>query len=190
MYAEAHPHCPYGVELGTLQGVFDKQVYRRRLILAGFGLAGVLASARFPLGAPAAADGVLPDWERTVCMMLLSRICAGDGPDAPSPESVGAPAFVVQYVAQMPGPMRREFRAFLLFIEHAAPALARVSVGRWSGLSRDAQNAVLLWLDVQAPDRLASAFASAKSLFYMAYYRAPATWALLGYDGPKIGNSA
>ena len=119
-------------------------------------------------------------------MALLARICARDTVDAPSPESVGAPAFVVEYVAQLPAPMRQELRAFLLLIEHGGPMLSGVSRHRWSALESDAQDRVLLWLDASAPDRLASAFAATKSLFFMAYYRAPATWAQLGYGGPIV----
>ncbi|MBL8609283.1 MAG: hypothetical protein JNL38_18280 [Myxococcales bacterium] len=36
-------------------------------------------------------------------------------------------------------------------------------------------------------DLLRGGFAGLKSLIFMGYYRDPRTWAILGYDGPRVG---
>lgn len=151
-----------------------------------FGASLLAAGASLRFGGYANRGGPLADWERVVSAALLARLCAPDAADAPSVESVGAPAFVARYVSQMPEATRTELRAFLLLVEHAAPTLAGVSAHRWSLLRGEEQDEVLAWLGERAPARLSSAFSAVKSLFFMAYYRAPATWAMIGYDGPKV----
>jgi hypothetical protein len=117
---------------------------------------------------------------------LARRICAPDDGRAPSADEVDVAGFVDDYVAEMAAPMRRDLLRFFGAIEHVLP-LGLGSRRRFTDLAPADQDRVLASLEESSVDLLRGGFAGLKSLIFMGYYRDPRTWAILGYDGPRVG---
>jgi hypothetical protein len=171
---------------------------RRFVAIAGGGLlaaAGVVAALRtrgydVPVDVAARLAALSP-WQYVVVQHLARRIAAPDrdDPSIPTPDEVGAAAWIDGYVAQLPEGLRRDLLRALAFVEHLAP----VGVGlgaRFTRLGPADQDRVLASLESNGQDLLRGAFDGLKSLVFMGYYRDPRTWAITGYDGPWVNRPA
>jgi len=129
----------------------------------------------------------LAPWELAVVVHAARRIAAPDRPDRsiPSADDLDVAGFIDSYVARMSRPMRRDLSRAFLYLEQVAP----ITLGlrdRFTDLSADDQDRVLLALESSPLMLLRGAFAGIKSLVFMGYYRDPRTWSILGYDGPWV----
>ena len=167
-----------------------KKVGRRKLTLAAasvlLGLGAVVGAVRTS-GYPDPPKKLLAlaPWQYVVVTVVARRIAAPDGPDAPSTDDVDVAGFVDGYIANMPPKLREDIGALLGVVEHVAPLRAGFR-RRFSNLGPAEQDTTLAWLE-RADGLLAGAFEGLKALIFMGYYRAPQTWALLGYEGPTLG---
>jgi len=125
-----------------------------------------------------------------VLAALAGRVFRGDAPPAGAPpwpavEETDALARIGGLVARLPGPERRELRAFLGAIEWLAPLRAGRPGARFSRLPGPAQDAVVGFLSAGPIPMLRGAFASLQGLLALGYLSDPATWPAMGYDGPR-----
>jgi hypothetical protein len=168
---------------------------RRFVALAGGGLlaaSGVVAAVRtsgydVPAGVAARLVALAP-WQYVVVEHLARRIAAPDrsDPSIPTPDEVGAAAWIDGYVARLPEGLRRDLLRALAFVEHLAP-LGAGFTSRFTRLAPVDQDRVLASLESSAQDLLRGAFDGLKSLVFMGYYRDPRTWTIPQYDGPWVG---
>jgi len=93
--------------------------------------------------------------------------------------------FADAYVAKLDPALRGDMLRMLLVVEQLAP----LSAGLWrrfTELSPEEQDRVLSALESSVSHQLRAGFQAMKGLVMMGYYRAPATFALVGYRGPLI----
>ncbi len=126
----------------------------------------------------------------------LEQICdafcpSGDG--LPSATELGVPDGVIAAVARNPRPSERKQLATLLSLwdSVALGALGGAGLKRWSSLTADQRERVLLaWADSRAPQRRA-VFQALRKAALLFYYMLPGpegarnpVWDAVGYDGP------
>jgi gluconate 2-dehydrogenase subunit 3-like protein len=152
------------------------------------GVAGVVRSRGYGLP-PGQRLLTMSAWQFVVVQHAARRIAAPDRTDdaaIPSADDLDVAAFVDAWVARMRPDLRRDFGRFLAYVEHLAPL--RVGLGsRFTRLAADAQDRVLAATQASSSDLLRAGFEGLKSLVLMGYYRDARTWAIVGYDGPRVG---
>jgi hypothetical protein len=157
-------------------------------VLALGGVAGFVRSRGYGLP-PGQRLLTMSAWQFVVVQHAARRIAApdrADDPSIPSADDLDVAAFVDAWVARMRPDLRRDFGRFLAYIEHLAPL--RVGLGsRFTRLDADAQDRVLAATQASSSDLLRAGFDGLKSLVLMGYYRDARTWAIVGYDGPRVG---
>ncbi len=166
---------------------------RRFLRSAGGGLL-LLAAGGLALGRTrgyTAPQGRTPlwmsAWQWAVVEQAARRIAAPDGAGpVPTADELEVTAFVDAWVSRMPERVRRDLGRLLAYLEHVAP-LAVGHASRFTRLPGGAQDAVLASLEASSHDLLRAGFEGLKSLVFIGYYRDPRTWAIVGYDGPRVG---
>ena len=174
-----------------------KAISRRRVLaIAGGALvatAGAIAAVRtrgyaIDPAVEAKLEALRP-WQYVVVQSVARRIAAPDEQGrrgaVPSSDETDVAGFVDAYVSRLPAPLRRDLLRALAFVEHLAP-LAVGCASRFTRLSADDQDRVLVSLESNGEDLLRGAFDGLKSLVFMGYYRDPRTWRVLGYDGPRV----
>lgn len=128
----------------------------------------------------------LSPWQLAVVDALADRMCAPDVPgQAPTPREVEVALFVDAFVAESAPEVQRDLHAAFGALEHAFPALAG-EVHRFTALSAERQDAVLVAMERSSIGLVRGAFHGLKSLVMMGYYRDPRTWGVLDYDGPFV----
>jgi hypothetical protein len=123
--------------------------------------------------------------EYAIVASVADRMCAVDGADAPLPAEVGVSRFVDAQVAMLDAPLRRDLGRFLQCVEHLAP----IAVGarkRFTALPPSMQDQVLRKLESNGSEICRGGFQGLKALIMMGYYRDDRTFALLGYEGPRV----
>jgi gluconate 2-dehydrogenase subunit 3-like protein len=131
----------------------------------------------------------LSPWQFVVVQHAARRIAAPDRPDdptIPTPDALDVAGFVDAWLARMAAPLRRDFGRFLAYLEHLAPLRAG-EASRFTRLDAAAQDRVLADVEASSFDLLRAGFDGLKSLVLMGYYRDARAWALIGYDGPRVG---
>jgi Gluconate 2-dehydrogenase subunit 3 len=149
---------------------------------AALGLAGVVGRhlSGYSLDAATAARlRALSAKEYLILAAVARRVCAGDGPDAPTPDAVQVALHADAYLANVPEALAADVRALLHLFEHTAHATSR-----FTHLSPDEQDAVLLAWQKSGWLLKRQGFQALRSLCFMGYWRDPSTWPLLGYTGP------
>ena len=153
------------------------------VVAAASGVVGLVRSRGY--SAPPARLAALSSAEYAVVRAAAARICAADAPGVVTPEETDVAGFVDAYVARMPPTLRRDLRRFLGFLEQLAP-LSVGAASRFSHLPARDQDRVLAALERSSSDLMRGGFAGLKALVFMAYYRDPRTWTILGYEGPMV----
>jgi len=116
---------------------------------------------------------------------VVRRMLAPDAPGAPDAGSVGATLFVDGYLSRLDEGLRSDVRALLHLVEHGSGPF-RFGLTRFTHMSPVEQDATL---DDWARSRLAvrrRGFQALKTLAMLGYWRADATWPLIGYTGPML----
>jgi hypothetical protein len=130
----------------------------------------------------------LSPWQWVFAVHVARRIAAPDRPDdasIPTTDEVDVAGFMDAYIARMPRALRRDLLRGFVYVEHVAP-LGLGLLKRFSGLSPEDQDRVLLSLETSQNPLLRGAFEGLKSLVFMGYYRDARTWSIIGYEGPLI----
>lgn len=168
---------------------------RRKILRAALGLGllgatgGVVALVR-SRGYEVPADvearlGSLTPWQYVVVQHLARRICAADAPGVVTPDETDVAGFVDRYLGGMPRRVRRDLGRLLGVVEQVAPAFVG-SASRFTRLAPVDQDRVLAALESHSNELLRGGFQGVKALLFMGYYRDARTWAILGYDGPRV----
>lgn len=132
---------------------------------------------------------VLSPWQFVVVQHAARRITAPDRPgDAsiPTADDLDVASFVDAWMARMPPRICRDLRRFFAYLEHVAP-LSAGYLSRFTRMEPQAQDHVLAAVERSSSDLLRAGFDGLRSLIFLAYYRAPSTWRIIGYDGPLVG---
>jgi hypothetical protein len=133
-----------------------------------------------------AALRVLTPWQYAVVRAVARRVVAADRAEGvPSPDEVGVTEFVDGYLVEMRPALRRDVFRLLRYIEQLAP-LGSGYKDRFTELSQDEQDEVLLALEASRFDPLRAGFQAMKGLVMMGYYRDARTFSILGYGGPFV----
>lgn len=176
--------------LAAKGALFLAMVSRRKALKAlGIGLAGLAACVGLCRGSGYELPGgllVLSASEAAALRAFALRICAADVPGVPTIDDTHVLGFADTQLAAMDPPLRRDLGRFLLYLEQLAPVACGYA-GRFSKLTPDAQDIVLRALERSEQGIFRGAFQSVKALVLMGYYRDDRTFAILGYDGPKVG---
>ena len=135
--------------------------------------------------ATSAKLAALAPWQYVVVRAVARRVVAPDRAEAPLADDVGIVEFVDGYLVDVRAAERRDFVAFVRFLEHVAP-LASGFWRRFSELSSFDQDAVLASLESSSSDTLRAGFQALRALVLMGYYRDPRTFGILGYRGPLL----
>ena len=129
---------------------------------------------------------VLTPWQYAVVRAVARRMVAADRAEGvPSPDEVGVAEFVDGYLVEMRPALRRDVFRLLRYIEQLAP-LGSGYKNRFTELSPNEQDEVLLGLEASRFDELRAGFQAMKGLVVMGYYRDPRTFPILGYGGPFV----
>jgi hypothetical protein len=162
------------------------------LFMTGSGLA-VIRTRGYDVPAGKKAElKALSGWQWVFVTQVARRIAASDRPEdpkVPSPDDVDVAGFVDSYVARMPAALRRDLLRAFVYVEHIAP-IGLGHITRFTRLSAEEQDRVLIQLETSEHDLLRGAFEGLKSLVFMGYYRDVRTWKILGYEGPLIRRPA
>ncbi len=162
----------------------------RRNTLAVGGVAGLLllgiGAVRMREFAQVVPHGdflVLGQREKRTLDALVDALFPADGA-LPSGESVGlARAFDEQLWAAPPA-SRADILAALMLLEYVPPIFG--GVGTFSKLSAAARARVFDAMLRSKRDVFCRVAVGLKQILSLAYYAAPATWGVLGYDGPWV----
>lgn len=102
-----------------------------------------------------------------------------------SPEHADVGGFADGYMVGLAADDRDNLLRFVAYLEHIAP-LATGHISRFSSLEPAEQDNVLGSLEASDVDLLRAGFQALKAVSMMAYYKQPASWKALGYDGPVV----
>lgn len=158
----------------------------RRQFMVGVGggvvlLAGGLAAVRAKgYSLPPELAGTLrslASWEYVVLTAFGQRVLA--------PESAEVGRFADEYFVGLPASDRRDISRFLGYLEHLAP-FGTGRGARFSSLSAQAQDQVLLGLAESPVGALRAGFNALKAVAVMALYSEPRSWPAIGYPGPVV----
>jgi hypothetical protein len=117
--------------------------------------------------------------EYVVLGAIARRISASDEPDAPLVDDE-ALLFVDRYVAGLDEGLRGDLRALLHLVEHAS------GLSRFSRMPDAERDAVLAgWQSSRLTVRR-QGLQALRALTFLAYYRDPRTFPLIGYSGPML----
>jgi hypothetical protein len=155
------------------------------------GAVALLRTAGYEALPVAAADlRVLLPWQYAVVRAVARRMVAADRAEGvPSPDEVGVAEFVDGYLVEMRPAMRRDVFRLLRYIEQLAP-IGSGFRRRFTELSPDQQDEVLLGLEASRFDQLRAGFQAMKGLVMMGYYRDARTFPILRYGGPFVLDSS
>lgn len=174
---------PTGGKLGRRRAL---QLGAAALVLGGAAVA-VVRTRGYP--APPRTLASLSAWQYAVVAQAARRITAPDrpaDPSIPSSDDLDVVGFVDAWMARMPPKVTRDLGRFLGYLEHLAPVACGMTT-RFTRLGPEDQDRTLAALEASSVDLLRAGFEGLKSLVFMGYYRDPATWRILGYDGPLVG---
>jgi hypothetical protein len=130
---------------------------------------------------------VLKPWQYVLVRDLARRIVAPDQVEGvPSPDDVGVAEFADSYLFGLSLGMRRELLRLLVVVEQLAP-LGSGLWRRFTELAPPDQDRVLAAMESSHLDDFRAGFVALKSLVMLGYYRDPATFGILGYQGPLLG---
>ena len=135
---------------------------------------------------------VLSAWQFVVVQHVARRITAPDregDSSIPTADELDVASFVDGWLARLSPRLCRDLGRFLAYLEHVAP-LSAGYLSRFSSLHPQAQDRVLAAVESSSSDLLRAGFDGLRSLVFLAYYRAPSTWRIIGYDGPLVGRPA
>jgi len=162
-----------------------RRVDRRRFI--GWVTAGVVAggvgiglvrSSGYHVKADVARKlQTLSPWHYVVIEAFGVRVLA--------PEQADVAGFADGFMVGLAADDRHDLLRFVAYLEHIAP-LAAGHVSRFSGLGPVQQDDVLRSLEQSNVDLLRAGFQALEALSMMAYYKQPASWKAIGYDGPVV----
>jgi D-cysteine desulfhydrase len=123
--------------------------------------------------------------EYLVLQAVVRRMLAGDAADAPTPEALNAALFVDGYLTKLDEGSRSDVRALLHLVEHGSGPF-RFGLTRFTHMTPDEQDATLRdWESSRLAIRRRG-FQALKSMAMLGYWRADATWPLIGYTGPML----
>jgi hypothetical protein len=167
--------------------------FSRRSALSVGGVAGLLllgiGTVRLRVFAPVVPHAdflVLGQREKHTVDALVAALFPADGA-LPSGESVGlARALDEQIWAAVPA-ARADMLAALLLLECVPPVFG--SLATFSSLDAAARTRVFEAMLRSKRDVFCRVAVGLKQLLSIAYYSAPATWEVLGYDGPWVKNA-
>ena len=156
----------------------------RRAILLGSGI-GVLAGAAAVVGIRVSGYDVpssvsdqlesLSPWQGVVLSSFAARVLPA-----------GAPfdlAFVDRYLTTLHPTDERDIGGLMAYLEHLAP-VGDGHIRRFTNLPPAEQDEVLEGLEASRVDLLRAGFQGLRAMVFMSYYRTPAAWRVIGYDGP------
>ena len=168
---------------------------RRRFLRAGLfggallGLGGLLAQhlGRYDLSAE--LEGRLQSLsakEYRVIEAIAGRILRSEDAALPPPERLEVALYIDGFVSRLEPADRDQLGQLLGLIEHGLP-LRSGRLGRFSSLDGEGQDAVLEAMRGSSFALLRAGLDALKTLCVMAYFRHPASWEAIGYDGPLVG---
>jgi D-cysteine desulfhydrase len=122
---------------------------------------------------------VLARWEAEVVTAAAEALL---DPEA-TPEEIGeVAARVDRYLATMPVEVQREVHGLIALVEHGTPL--GLDLHRFTRLDRAAREAYLAGLAGKG-GLLAQVYGGLRDLVMLGYYQQPATFASIGYEGPR-----
>jgi hypothetical protein len=127
--------------------------------------------------------------EYLVLQAIVRRLVAPDAADAPSPDALGAALFVDGYLTKLDEGTRSDVRALLHLFEHGSGPF-RFGLTRFTHMSPDEQDATLTDWETSRLTVRRRGFQALKTLAMLGYWRADATWPLIGYTGPMLPTRA
>ncbi len=163
----------------------SRRAFLRRTLLLG----GVAAAAATPLGLALTSEvpAELADLERLTDLEAGALLAAArrmiDGHEDADAAASDVVRFADGYLGRQPAWMRREVAGLLVLLEVGGPLLSG-RLGRFSGLSPEAQDAVLRGWAASRLGLLRQAYTGLKGLVMLGAYRRPAFLRAIGYDGP------
>jgi D-cysteine desulfhydrase len=160
---------------------FSRRLGRRRAMIA-VGAAVTSAVALRLTGYPPLPGWrgeVLARWEAEVVTAAAEALLGSDA----TPQEIGeVAARVDRYLATMPVEVQREVHALIAVVEHGTPL--GLALSRFTELGRAAREAYLSGLAGKG-GLLAQVYGGLRDLVMLGYYQQPATFAAIGYDGPR-----
>jgi hypothetical protein len=170
--------------------VISRRRFLRTTLLGGALLGGAAIVGRHLTGYrldPAIASKLrcLSAKEFLIFEAIARRVLAPDGPDAPPYDRERVGLYVDGYLARLEPALSGDVRALIQLVEHGG-FLFRLQGSRFTHLSPEEQDAVLL--DWQA-SRLAvrrQGFQALRTLAFLGYWRDDRAWPLIAYTGPTV----
>jgi hypothetical protein len=167
------------------------ELNRRRLLqiglLGGVALAaaGTLSWVRFGYALqPGDRPVALSTKEWCVVRAMVEALLPADG-DLPPGVDLGVVQRIDEEVWSAPPGVDKDLKAALQLMEHAPPLLG--FAGRFSSLSPEARRACFDRMLRSRWNLLVQTAVAYKQMAHLFYYAHPATWPVMGYEGPWIG---
>jgi hypothetical protein len=146
-------------------------------VAGGVGIGLVRASGYHVPADVARGLQTLSPWHYVVIEAFGARVLA--------PEHADVADFADGFMVGLAADDSDNLLRFVAYLEHIAP-LAAGHVSRFSSLSPVEQDDVLRSLEQSNIDLLRAGFQALEALSMMAYYKQPASWKAIGYDGPVV----